>query len=195
MERPFVQGAGFGTIPQTLSLPAPSSPTSSSHTVPSNGPSVSGSPPKPPLPAPSPQPPMSSALVQTNNRPTGFAPTPRNRSPSASTSLSDLAHQGKKALKGLLPENRDGRVLNSMRENLGGEGRNPALKNVRNKREAEEADKDYRKGVHWLETLRLRRVNTIRSGYTVRPVSSLPLDPSRLSSRRRAWRISSGRKA
>jgi Rho GTPase-activating protein 12/27 len=59
-----------------------------------------------------------------------------------------------------------------------------ALRSVRAKREAEEAgvpitlmnpyfitelelDKDYRKAVHWLETLRIRRVKTLEGGYNV----------------------------
>lgn len=66
-----------------------------------------------------------------------------------------------------------------------------ALRSVRAKREADEAgvlpfdviylctvlhvptqDKEYRKGVHWLETLRLRRVKILESGYKVSPESS-----------------------
>ena len=64
-----------------------------------------------------------------------------------------------------------------------------ALRTVRAKREADEAgesvvrsdsplaqrvcvshylDKEYRKGVHWLETLRLRRIKILESGYHVR---------------------------
>lgn len=64
-----------------------------------------------------------------------------------------------------------------------------ALRTVRAKREADEAgmyavcliityaergpvlhslDKEYRKGVHWLETLRLRRIKILESGYQVR---------------------------
>ena len=29
------------------------------------------------------------------------------------------------------------------------------------------SDKDYRKAVHWLETLRIRRVKTLEGGYNV----------------------------
>lgn len=29
-------------------------------------------------------------------------------------------------------------------------------------------DEEYRKGVHWLETLRIRRVKTVQAGYNVR---------------------------
>ena len=59
-----------------------------------------------------------------------------------------------------------------------------ALRSTRAKREAEEAgasmmsrvfassiesylDKDYRKAVHWLETLRIRRVKILEGGYNV----------------------------
>lgn len=67
-----------------------------------------------------------------------------------------------------------------------GSGRNAdvALRSVRAKREAEEAgadnikgplisfaelgpDKDYRRAVHWLETLRIRRVKILEGGYNV----------------------------
>ncbi|KAG8851346.1 hypothetical protein FRB96_009411 [Tulasnella sp. 330] len=155
-ERP---SAGFAPIPHSFSMPmasGPPSPTSTTQTLQSE----SGSPPK--------QPP----LGNTGNGPPTNASRPsfsqpRNRSPSGSSSLSDLALQGKKALKGLLQDGpRGGPVLNTMREGLGGDTRGHAMKGVKAKREADEADKDYRKGVHWLETLRLRRANTIRSGYT-----------------------------
>lgn len=62
---------------------------------------------------------------------------------------------------------------------------NQALRTVRAKRDADEAgkhvfasllvsfftfskDREYRKGVHWLETLRLRRTKILESGYKVR---------------------------
>lgn len=48
-----------------------------------------------------------------------------------------------------------------------GERQPGALKNVRAKREAEEADKEYRRGIYLLETLRLRRQTILRGGYTV----------------------------
>ncbi|TFK93518.1 RhoGAP-domain-containing protein [Polyporus arcularius HHB13444] len=83
--------------------------------------------------------------------------THRNRSPSASatsTALQDLAHQGKRQLNQLMTFlDRDGTRSDN------------ALRQVRAKREADEADKEYRKGVHWLETLRLRRVKIIESGF------------------------------
>jgi hypothetical protein len=71
----------------------------------------------------------------------------------------------------------------AVKDSLGGR-ENPALRAVRAKREAEEAgakplfhvflpiimsltysDREYRKGVHWLETLRLRRTKILESGY------------------------------
>ncbi|KAI0735515.1 hypothetical protein C8Q76DRAFT_611686 [Earliella scabrosa] len=81
----------------------------------------------------------------------------RNRSPSASatsTALQDLAHQGKRQLNQLMTFlDRDGaRNDNTLRQ-------------VRAKREADEADKEYRKGVHFLETLRIRRVKILESGF------------------------------
>ena len=38
------------------------------------------------------------------------------------------------------------------------------------------ADKEYRKGVHWLETLRLRRVKIIESGFKVRGCPARAID-------------------
>ncbi|TRM65964.1 hypothetical protein BD626DRAFT_194822 [Schizophyllum amplum] len=84
----------------------------------------------------------------------------RNRSPSSGTAFSDLAHQGKRQLNtlmGLLDKSA------SVRETGGRE--NHALRVVRLKREADEADQEYRKGVHWLETLRLRKMKTLESAY------------------------------
>jgi hypothetical protein len=69
----------------------------------------------------------------------------------------------------------------TVKDSLGGR-ENQALRTVRAKRELDEAgqlilysllisftppfiDKEYRKGVHWLETLRLRRTKTLESGY------------------------------
>ncbi|KAH9919137.1 uncharacterized protein B0H18DRAFT_882164 [Fomitopsis serialis] len=84
------------------------------------------------------------------------------RSPSTSTSsaLQDLAHQGKKQLNQLMTFLDKGGNM----KDLAGRSDN-ALRSVRAKREADEADKEYRKGVHWLETLRLRRVKILESGY------------------------------
>ncbi|THH28277.1 hypothetical protein EUX98_g5904 [Antrodiella citrinella] len=54
---------------------------------------------------------------------------------------------------------------NNVKDTLSGRS-DTALRSVRAKREAEEADKEYRKAVHWLETLRLRRVKILEGGYT-----------------------------
>ncbi|KIM29131.1 hypothetical protein M408DRAFT_128687 [Serendipita vermifera MAFF 305830] len=89
-------------------------------------------------------------------------PNRRDRSPgSNTTSFSDLAHQGKRQLNNLrtLIETKGvGRESNAKAE--------AALRVVRAKREADEADKEYRKGVHAMETLRLRRAKTLEAGYT-----------------------------
>ncbi|KAH9836530.1 RhoGAP-domain-containing protein, partial [Rhodofomes roseus] len=84
------------------------------------------------------------------------------RSPSTSTSsaLQDLAHQGKKQLNQLMTFLDKGGNM----KDLAGRSDN-ALKSVRAKRDADEADREYRKGVHWQETLRLRRVKILESGY------------------------------
>uniref|UniRef100_D8PRV3 Rho-GAP domain-containing protein n=1 Tax=Schizophyllum commune (strain H4-8 / FGSC 9210) TaxID=578458 RepID=D8PRV3_SCHCM len=84
----------------------------------------------------------------------------RNRSPSSGTAFSDLAHQGKRQLNtlmGLLDKS------GSVHERGGRETH--ALRMVRLKREADEADHEYRKGVHWLETLRIRKIKTLESAY------------------------------
>ncbi|THH12879.1 hypothetical protein EW146_g7284 [Bondarzewia mesenterica] len=100
-------------------------------------------------------------LRPLDRRPSGSVP--RNRSPSTSTALQDLAHQGKRQLNQLITFlDKSG----NMKEGLVGRGQDNALRSVRAKREADEADKEYRKGVHWLETLRLRRVKTLEAGYT-----------------------------
>ncbi|KAI0005390.1 hypothetical protein BJV74DRAFT_804021 [Russula compacta] len=85
---------------------------------------------------------------------------PRNRSPSSSTAFSDLAQHGKKQLNQLI-------TLLDKEGGIRGSHRNAdiALRSTRAKREAEEADKDYRKAVHWLETLRIRRVKILEGGY------------------------------
>ncbi|KAF7306583.1 Glucosamine 6-phosphate N-acetyltransferase [Mycena indigotica] len=110
-----------------------------------------------PLRVTSPQP-----LRALERRPSGSAPSGRNRSPSSSTAFSDLAQQGKKQLnqlRGLLEKS------GTVKESLGSGKETHALKAVRAKRELEEADKDYRNGVHWLETLRLRRFKILESGF------------------------------
>ncbi|KAG6891402.1 hypothetical protein C0992_007626 [Termitomyces sp. T32_za158] len=101
-------------------------------------------------------------LRALDRRPSGSGPPARNRSPSSSTAFSDFAHQGKKQLNQLIGFLDKGAV----KETLSGSRENQALRTVRTKREADEADRDYRKGVHWLETLRLRRTKTLEGGYT-----------------------------
>ncbi|KAG9121375.1 hypothetical protein FRC07_002692 [Ceratobasidium sp. 392] len=79
--------------------------------------------------------------------------------------VQDLAQHGKKGLnqlKSFLDSKRDGG--GSLRE--GSEKGNIALRNVRAKREAEEADKEYRQVVYKLETLRRWRGNVVRAGFT-----------------------------
>ncbi|KAF9262724.1 RhoGAP-domain-containing protein [Marasmius fiardii PR-910] len=100
-------------------------------------------------------------LRALDRRPSGGAGG-RNRSPSSSaTAFSDFAKEGKKQLNSLI-----GFLEKSGSVNAGSGGKeNHALRTVRAKRELDEADKEYRKGVHWLETLRLRRVRTLESGY------------------------------
>ncbi|EMD41588.1 hypothetical protein CERSUDRAFT_110164 [Gelatoporia subvermispora B] len=97
-------------------------------------------------------------LRPLDRRPSQHA-APRNRSPSTSTALQDLAHQGKRQLNQLKTFLDKGGNLKD-----GGKSDN-ALRTVKAKREADEADKEYRKGVHFLETLRLRRVKIMESGY------------------------------
>ncbi|KAF9023411.1 hypothetical protein BDZ89DRAFT_955713 [Hymenopellis radicata] len=106
-------------------------------------------------------------LRALDRRPSGSGPSGRNRSPSSSTAFSDLAHQGKKQLNTLIGflDTKGG----SVKDSLGGR-ENQALRTVRAKRELEEADKEYRKGVHWLETLRLRRTKILESGYNARSI-------------------------
>ncbi|VDC01936.1 unnamed protein product [Peniophora sp. CBMAI 1063] len=83
----------------------------------------------------------------------------RDRSPSSqqsSTTFQDIAQHGKRQLNqlmGLLDKNGTMRNAES------------SLKLVRAKRETDEADREYRKGVVWAETLRLRRVKTLQAGY------------------------------
>ncbi|KAI0651503.1 hypothetical protein C8Q79DRAFT_39833 [Trametes meyenii] len=100
-------------------------------------------------------------LRPLDRRPSSSAHASRNRSPSASTStaLQDLAHQGKKQLNQLMTFLDKGGNIKD-----GGRSDN-ALRSVRAKREADEADKEYRKAVHWLETLRIRRVKILESGF------------------------------
>ncbi|KAG1828658.1 hypothetical protein EV424DRAFT_1591631 [Suillus variegatus] len=101
-------------------------------------------------------------LRPLDRRPSGSAPGPRNRSPSTSGTFSDFAQHGKKQLNQLITFlDKSGTV----KESLGVRSENSALRAVRAKREADDADREYRKGVHWLETLRLRRTKILASGY------------------------------
>ncbi|OJA07951.1 hypothetical protein AZE42_05927 [Rhizopogon vesiculosus] len=101
-------------------------------------------------------------LRPLDRRPSGSAPVPRHRSPSTSGTFSDIAQHGKKQLNQLITFlDKSGTV----KESLGVRSENSALRAVRAKREADEADKEYRRGVHWLETLRLRRTRILTSGY------------------------------
>lgn len=101
-------------------------------------------------------------LRPLDRRPSGTAPGPRNRSPSSSGAFSDFAQHGKKQLNQLMTFLDKG---GNVRETLGVRSENTALRAVRAKREAEEADRDYRKGVHWLETLRLRKTKILDNAY------------------------------
>ncbi len=71
----------------------------------------------------------------------------------------------------------------TVKDSLTGTRENQALKTARAKRDADEAglsnnmiyihflrsfeDKEYRKGVHWVETLRRRRMKLLEAGYNV----------------------------
>ncbi|KAA1468463.1 RhoGAP-domain-containing protein [Dentipellis sp. KUC8613] len=108
-------------------------------------------------PITSPQP-----LRPLERRASASAPSTRNRSPSTSGALSDLAHQGKRQLNQLMT------FLDktaAAKDGMGGRSTENSLRSVRAKREADEADKEYRKAVHWNETLRLRRVKILESAY------------------------------
>ncbi|KAF9458728.1 hypothetical protein BDZ94DRAFT_1269896 [Collybia nuda] len=140
-------------IPPTSPLPTTSLGAEQHHQL-SNSRSNPSMPSRPIVTSPQP-------LRALDRRPSGSGPTGRNRSPSSSTAFSDLAHQGKRQLNQLIGFlDKGGSVKDSL-----GNRENQALRNVRTKREAEEADKEYRKGVHWLETLRLRRTKILEGGY------------------------------
>ncbi|KAF8349806.1 hypothetical protein F5887DRAFT_877632 [Amanita rubescens] len=105
-------------------------------------------------------------LRSLDRRPSGSAYSNRNRSPSSSTPFYDLAHQGKgrlNQLMGLLDKG------GTVKDSLTGTRENQALKTARAKRECRRCrlfeDKEYRKGVHWLETLRRRRMKLLEAGY------------------------------
>ncbi|RDB29694.1 Rho GTPase-activating protein 27 [Hypsizygus marmoreus] len=140
-------------ITPTSPLPTPSLGQEHHHL--SNSRSNPSIPSRPTVTAPQP-------LRALDRRPSGSGPPGRNRSPSSSTAFSDLAHQGKRQLNQLIGFLDKG---GSVKDTLGGGRENQALRTVRTKREADEADKEYRKGVHWLETLRLRRTKILEAGY------------------------------
>lgn len=174
-EKNYILPSGFAPIPQAFSPPPPAASTSTSPTsthLETNLPNPvvggpGGSPPRqPPIAAPQPHQAISSnPLGGQPSRPTTLPAVPRNRSPSASTSFSEIAFSGRRALRGMLADGGNRPVLNALRDNFG-DKTNQAMRSVKAKRDAEDADKEYRKAVHWLETLRLRRATTIRSGYT-----------------------------
>ncbi|KAG9018048.1 hypothetical protein FRB90_012551 [Tulasnella sp. 427] len=172
MERGYIPASGFAPIPQTFPTPASAasastSPTSSQFQASLPNPIIGGpggSPPRATTVA-APQPYPANPFGGQPSRPTTLPAVPRNRSPSASTSLSDIAQSSRRALRGMLADGSNRPVLNAIRDNFGDKN-NTAMKTVKAKRDAEEADKEYRKAVHWLETLRLKRATTIRSGYT-----------------------------
>ncbi|KAI0344118.1 RhoGAP-domain-containing protein [Trametopsis cervina] len=99
-------------------------------------------------------------LKPLDRRPSQTTGPTRTRSPSTSTALQDLAHQGKRQLNQLMTFLDKG----GNKDSAGSRSDN-ALRAVRAKREADEADKEYRKAVHWLETLRLRRMKMLEGGY------------------------------
>ncbi|KAL5636007.1 hypothetical protein ACGC1H_004724 [Rhizoctonia solani] len=109
----------------------------------------------------------STGLVSTTSRGDGperaRSPPPAQAGPRAA--IQDFTQSSKKGLnqlKSFLDGKRDGG--GSLRE--GSERGNSALRNVRARREAEEADKEYRRVVYKLETLRRWRGNVIRAGFT-----------------------------
>ncbi|KAK2461694.1 hypothetical protein APHAL10511_006157 [Amanita phalloides] len=139
-------------FPPTSSLPAPTTEPHQPPTVLKSSPSI------PSRPGASGQQP----LRPLDRRPSGSAYSGRNRSPSSSTPFHDLAHQGKRQLNQLMGLLDKG---GNVKDSLTGTRETQALKTVRAKRDAGEADKEYRKGVHWLETLRRRRTKLLEAGY------------------------------
>ncbi|KAF8640997.1 hypothetical protein AX17_000642 [Amanita inopinata Kibby_2008] len=138
---------------------------------------AAAAPPPPPLPPPASSIEPYQAINVSRSNPTVTGPQPlraldrrpsagtsigRNRSPSSSTPFSDLAHQGKRQLNQLMGFLDKG---GTVKDTLAGAREGQALRIVRAKRDTDEADKEYRKGVHWLETLRLRRTKLLESGY------------------------------
>ncbi|KAG8954128.1 hypothetical protein FRC04_000348 [Tulasnella sp. 424] len=167
--------SGFAPIPQAFSPPSPAeststSPTSTHFQTSLPNPIVGGpgaSPPRqPPTAAPQPhQVTSSNPLGGQPSRLTTLPGVPLYRSLTASTYISEIAFPGRRALRGMLADGSNRPVLNALRDNFSDKN-NQTMRTVKAKRDAEDADNEYRKGVHWLETLRLRRAKTIRSGYT-----------------------------
>ncbi|CUA72376.1 Rho GTPase-activating protein gacY [Rhizoctonia solani] len=129
---------------------------------------ASGQKPGPPTPTPNAAANTSSTgLANTTSRGDGperaRSPPPAQAGPRAA--IQDFTQSSKKGLsqlKSFLDNKRDGG--GSLRE--GSERGNSALRNVRARREADEADKEYRRVVYKLETLRRWRGNVIRAGFT-----------------------------
>ncbi|PFH54752.1 hypothetical protein AMATHDRAFT_44554 [Amanita thiersii Skay4041] len=143
------------SVPQSPPIPSTSFTTESSQQSLNVSKSSPSMPIRPTVTGPQP-------LRALDRRPSGSASVGRNRSPSSSTPFSDLAHQGKKQLNQLMGFLDKG---GAVKDSLSSVRENQALRTVRAKREADEADKEYRKGVHWLETLRLRKTKLLESGY------------------------------
>ncbi|KAF8167804.1 hypothetical protein B0H34DRAFT_683101 [Crassisporium funariophilum] len=148
------KAAAAASVPPLSPVPSPALGPEQHNQYSNNSKSNPSIPSRPTVTAPQP-------LRALDRRPSGSAPGGRNRSPSSSTAFSDLAHQGKKQLNQLIGFLDKG---GSVKDSLGGR-ENHALRTVRAKREADEADREYRKGVHWLETLRLRRTKILEGGY------------------------------
>ncbi|QRW27243.1 Rho GTPase-activating protein 27 [Rhizoctonia solani] len=118
-------------------------------------------------PAPNPAAATSSTgLVNVTSRGEGLdrarSPPPQAGPRAAIQDFTQHSKKGLNQLKSFLDGKRD--VGGSLRE--GSERGNAALRNVRARREAEEADKEYRHVVYKLETLRRWRGNVIRAGFT-----------------------------
>ncbi|KAM6498376.1 hypothetical protein JOM56_006324 [Amanita muscaria] len=145
------QRKAAATVLPTSPLPSSSFSSEQSYTARSN-PSASS---RPTVPG-------SQPIRPLDRRPSGSIYSSRNRSPSGSMPFLDIAHQGKKQLNQLMVFLDKG---GTAKDALGSARENNALKTARAKRDAEEADREYRKGVHWLETLRLRRTKLLEAGF------------------------------
>ncbi|KAF8446335.1 hypothetical protein L210DRAFT_3610805 [Boletus edulis BED1] len=158
-----VECSTLTSLDHKLAAASASQPPSSTTYVEAGGTPMSNSRSNPVLPSrpvvTAPQP-----LRPLDRRPSGTTHVARNRSPSTSgTTFSDFAQHGKKQLNQLMTFLDKG---STVKETLGVRTENSALRAVRAKREADDADKEYRKGVYWLETLRLRRTKILEGAYT-----------------------------